>query len=133
MARSYPACGMHPPMSSAELRRFLDGPHAAVRDRVREWLSQEGNAPVPDLPLEEHRAQVLAWARDLAGRGETVAGYPPAYGGADDLGGYISGFETLAFGDLSLLVKVGVQFGLFGGAVLHLGTEHHHERYLADI
>jgi acyl-CoA oxidase len=26
-----------------------------------------------------------------------------------------------------------VQFGLFGGAVLHLGTEHHHERYLRDI
>jgi acyl-CoA oxidase len=31
------------------------------------------------------------------------------------------------------LVKCGVQFGLFGGAVLHLGTRRHHERYLADI
>jgi acyl-CoA oxidase len=119
--------------AAAELQRFLDGPHAAVRDRVRDWLSQEGNAPVHDLPLEEHRAQVLAWARELAGRGETVAGYPREYGGDDDLGGYISGFETLGFGDLSLLVKVGVQFGLFGGAVLHLGTERHHERHLADI
>ena len=72
-------------------------------------------------------------ANDLAGRGETVAGYPPEYGGRGDLGGYISGFETLAFGDLSLLVKAGVQFGLLGGAVLHLGTERHHERYLAEI
>ena len=36
-------------------------------------------------------------------------------------------------GDLSLLVKAGVQWGLFGGAVLHLGTERHHERYLHDI
>src|SRR5829696_859322 len=79
------------------------------------------------------RAQVIAWARELAGRGETVAGYPREYGGQDDLGGYISGFETLGFGDLSLLVKVGVQFGLFGGAVLHLGTERHHKRHLADI
>src|SRR3954447_4704252 len=119
--------------SASELQRFLDGPHAAVRDRVREWLSQDGNAPVRDLPIEEHRAQVLAWARDLAGRGETTAGYPRAYGGDDDLGGYISGFETLGCGDLSLLVKVGVQFGLFGGAVLHLGTERHHERHLRDI
>src|SRR5215207_2523566 len=119
--------------AAAELQRFLDGPHAAVRDRVREWLSQDGNAPAHDLPLEEHRAQVLAWARELAARGETVAGYPREYGGDDDLGGYISGFETLGFGDLSLLVKVGVQFGLFGGAVLHLGTERHHERHLADI
>ena len=45
----------------------------------------------------------------------------------------VAAFETLAFGDLSLLVKCGVQFGLFGGAVLHLGTEQHHERYLRDI
>ena len=113
-------------MAAIDLQRFLDGPHAGVRDRVRQWLSQEGNAPVHDLPIEEHRAQVLAWARELAGRGDTVAGYPREYGGDDDLGGYVSGFETLAFGDLSLLVKVGVQFGLFGGAVLHLGTERHH-------
>ena len=49
-----------------------------------------------------------------------------------DLGGFIAGFETLAFGDLSLMVKAGVQFGLFAGAILHLGTERHHEQYLAD-
>ena len=30
-------------------------------------------------------------------------------------------------GDLSLLVKAGVQWGLFGGAILHLGTERHHD------
>ena len=119
--------------STSEFQRFLDGPHAEVRDRVREWLAMEGNAPRPDLPLEEHREQVLAWAKDLASRGETTAGYPEEYGGHGDIGGYISGFETMAFGDLSLLVKLGVQFGLFGGAVQHLGTEKHHERYLADI
>jgi acyl-CoA oxidase len=119
--------------SKSELRQFLDGPHAEVRARVREWLSMEGNAPRPDLPLEEHRAQVLEWAKDLAARGETASGYPVEYGGRGDIGGYISGFETMAFGDLSLLVKLGVQFGLFGGAVQHLGTERHHERYLQDI
>ena len=45
----------------------------------------------------------------------------------------MTAFETLAMGDLSLLVKCGVQFGLFGGAILHLGTERHHERYLRDV
>jgi acyl-CoA oxidase len=49
------------------------------------------------------------------------------------VGESVAAFETLALGDLSLLVKCGVQFGLFGGAVLHLGTKRHHERYLADI
>jgi acyl-CoA oxidase len=42
-------------------------------------------------------------------------------------------FETLALGDLSVLVKFGVQFGLFGGSVLQLGTAHHHRRYLGPI
>ena len=32
-----------------------------------------------------------------------------------------------------MLVKVGVQFGLFGGAILQLGTKHHHDAYLADL
>lgn len=40
-------------------------------------------------------------------------------------------FETLAHGDLSLLVKAGVQWGLLGGAVLNLGTRKHHDAYLA--
>ena len=44
----------------------------------------------------------------------------------------MAAFETLGFGDLSLLVKFGVQFGLWGGAVQQLGTERHHERYLRE-
>ena len=32
-----------------------------------------------------------------------------------------------------MLVKVGVQFGLFGGAILQLGTERHHAAYLPDL
>jgi acyl-CoA oxidase len=119
--------------AAATLQGFLDGEHAAVRDLVREWQSRPGNAPEPDLPLEEHRAQVLAWARELAGDGRTALGFPVEYGGANAVGAAVAAFETLAFGDLSLLVKIGVQFGLFGGAVLHLGTERHHERYLRDI
>lgn len=60
-------------------------------------------------------------------------GFPERYGGGGDVGGFVTGFETLAFGDLSLLVKVGVQWGLFGGALLHLGTEPHHERHLRQM
>jgi acyl-CoA oxidase len=115
------------------LRALLDGPEAEVRDTVRQWLSQPGNAPVVDFPREEHRAQVLAWARELAEAGGTAIGYPVEYGGQGEVGRSIAAFETLAFGDLSLLVKCGVQFGLFGGAVLHLGTARHHERYLRAI
>jgi acyl-CoA oxidase len=39
----------------------------------------------------------------------------------------------LGYGDLSLLVKAGVQWGLFGGAVQVLGTSRHHDKYLRQI
>src|SRR3954466_11918126 len=118
---------------STKLRALLNGEHAEIRDRVRTWLAQPGNAAASDLPMEEHREQVLAWARKLASEGDTAMGYPVQYGGKDAVARSIASFETLAYGDLSLLVKCGVQFGLFGGAVLHLGTERHHERYLHRI
>src|SRR3954469_17445769 len=119
--------------SADKLRALLDGEHAGQRDRVRAWLSESGNAAGADLPMEEHREQVLAWARELASEGDTAMGYPVEYGGRDAVARSVASFETLAFGDLSLLVKCGVQFGLFGGAVLHVGTERHHERYLHRI
>ena len=115
------------------LRRKLDGPYPDTRERVRWWLSQPGNEPVDDLPTEEHRERVLGWVRELSAEGDTGMGYPKQYGGKGSPGRSVTSFETLAFGDLSLLVKCGVQFGLFGGAILHLGTERHHEAYLNDV
>jgi acyl-CoA oxidase len=117
-------------MSTNTMWDLLDGEYAEIRDRVRWWLSQPGNEPVTDLPLEEHRAKVLAWVQELTSEGDTGRGFPSEYGGQDNVGGSVASFGALAFGDLSLLVKCGVQFGLFGGAILHLGTERHHSRYL---
>jgi acyl-CoA oxidase len=119
--------------AAGRLRTFLDGPEAAVRDAVRAWLEEPGNGAVADLPREEHRARVLAWAEELAASGRTAIGYPAEYGGENAVGRSVAAFETLAYGDLSLLVKCGVQFGLFGGAVLHLGTRRHHVAHLAAI
>jgi len=115
------------------LRRLLDGEHAETRDKVRDGLSTPAFAPLIDPPRAEYRDRVLAWAKTLADMGGPATGFPIEYGGAGQVGAMVAGFETLAYGDLSLLVKVGVQFGLFGGAVLHLGTERHHEAHLRAI
>lgn len=58
---------------------------------------------------------MLGWTKNLASTDRTTMGYPSEYGGRDELGGYIAGFETLAFGDLSLLVK-GVPEAALGDA-----------------
>lgn len=121
-------------LDAAALRHFLDGEHAEVRERVREIASRPGFAAVDGaLATEEYRERVYEWARELASGGDAALGFPSEFGGRDMVGGSIAAFETLGLSDLSLLVKCGVQFGLFGGAVLHLGTRRHHERYLIDI
>ena len=93
----------------------------------------------PRFAADGRRGRRAAAARGLraaarsAPRAGTGFGFPTRYGGGGDLGGSIVAFEMLAMGELSLMVKAGVQFGLFGGAVLHLGTERTTDAYLADI
>ena len=121
-------------MDPKQLQLLLDGPHREAREQVREYLSgPDFERPIPAPPDDEYRELVMDWARRLAADGRAGLGYPSEFGGMDDVAGSIAAFETLALGDLSLLVKCGVQFGLFGGAVLHLGTRKHHERYLHEV
>jgi acyl-CoA oxidase len=123
-----------PQADPAALRQFLDGEHREIREQVRERISRpEFRRPSETLPRDQYRKLVFEWTRALAASGETGLGFPAEYGGRGNVGGSVAAFETLALSDLSLLVKCGVQFGLFGGAVLHLGTRKHHERYLRDI
>jgi acyl-CoA oxidase len=117
----------------APLQRFLDGRYGDLRDQVREVLCRPEFAPVIALPTPEYRERVLEWAQTLASENLTAPGFPVEFGGRADPGANVAAFETLAHGDISLLVKFGVQFGLWGGAVQHLGTEIHHERYLRKI
>ncbi|MEU8221624.1 acyl-CoA dehydrogenase [Kribbella sp. NPDC048915] len=121
-------------MKTSAMRDYLDGPHQAARDAVRAELC--AHADLGDLavrlPRDEYRERVLELLLESAANGLPARGYPKEFGGEGDLGAFIAAFETLAFGDLSLMVKAGVQFGLFAGAILHLGTDKHHQRYLAD-
>src|SRR5690349_10963198 len=117
------------------LSALLDGEHAAIRATVREGLV-EYQAVLVDaetMTREEFRERVKQVVVELAATGQTAMGFPKEYGGGGDIGASIAAFETLAYGDLSVLVKVGVQFGLFGGAILQLGTKRHHDAYLADL
>ncbi|HLR96363.1 MAG TPA: acyl-CoA dehydrogenase [Jiangellaceae bacterium] len=121
-----------PPVSLDALTTYLDGEQAAVRSRARRFLQRNDAAAVVDLDTPAYRQQVLHWVRALAEDGVLSVSIPATYGGEDNLDGTVAAFETLAHGDLSLLIKAGVQFGLFGSAILHLGTQRHHDAYLAD-
>jgi acyl-CoA oxidase len=113
-----------------DLQPLLDGRYASLRHQIRELLSRPESAPPIAIPTPEYRELVLEWMRAIASEGLSAPGFPVEYGGQGDPGANIAGFETIAFGDLSLLIKCGVQFGLWGGAIQQLGTRIHHERYL---
>ena len=115
------------------LTQLLDGDQRAIREWMREILSRPDFAYVEDLDRHAYRKQVLLWSRKLAAEGVGSLTFPAEVGGSSDFGAFIAAFETLAFHDLSLLIKMGVQFGLFGGSILQLGSEKHHLRYLRDV
>lgn len=120
------------PIDAAALRRTLDGRWAAARDELRAVLAQGDFSPALDATTEQQRARVLEQLRELAGHGLARFGFPAAYGGAEDVGASVVAFEILA-GNPSLMVKSGVQWGLFGGAIHHLGSEHHHAAHLRAL
>jgi acyl-CoA oxidase len=113
-----------------DLQPLLDGRYASLRRQIRDILSRPEFEPPIAIPTAEYRERVLEWMREIAAEGLTAPGFPVEYGGHGDAGANIAGFETIAYGDLSLLVKFGVQFGLWGGAIQQLGNRSHHERYL---
>ncbi|SFL77631.1 acyl-CoA dehydrogenase [Geodermatophilus ruber] len=117
----------------AALTAALDGRWGHVRRDIREHLHEPEFLPVYGETVAEARERVTRMARKLAESGRVGLGFPKEYGGEDDAGGSVTSIEMLAFGDLSLMVKAGVQWGLFGGAVQLLGTQRQHEAYLADI
>ena len=113
-----------------QVRSVLDGRWGETRQALRADPQFPVAVPALELSLEEHRQRTLEAVAGLSGRDLVKGGLPPSLGGTGDLGASVTGLEMIGHGDLSVFVKAGVQFGLFGGAITNLGTERHHERYL---
>ncbi len=117
---------------SRYLQQLMIGPNTALDREIKNLLTD----PVFDRRLmtdrHQYRKQVLQWLKILADRGYGALAMPEAQGGGGDITKYATVFETLALFDISLAVKFGVQFGLFGGSIQSLGDREHHYQYLAD-
>ncbi|MGK8505856.1 acyl-CoA dehydrogenase family protein [Nocardia asiatica] len=109
------------------LRAALDGPWAAVREEARTLLAGAEFTADPHLDYKAARARVLEQMKAIATMGFAERGFRRENGGTSEPGAAVVSLEMLAYADLSLWVKSGVQWGLFGGAVENLGTERHRE------
>jgi acyl-CoA oxidase len=118
--------GVHDrPHLVAALRTHLDGPFSRVRDHCRALDPATFGPPPAPLPMDAHRVRVTAQLGELAAQPYAAYGFPPSQGGEGRYGEAVAAFEMLGHTDLSLFVKAGVQWGLFGGAVSLLGTNRH--------
>jgi acyl-CoA oxidase len=119
---------------AADLRRTLDGRWAEMRDTVRERLgTPDWATPTAPLPVAEYRERTTGQLLRLLGEPWAGAGFSSEPGERGDIGASLTMFECLGHVDLSLFVKVGVQVGLFGGAIAGLGTQRHHAEYLSQV
>ncbi|MFJ8690698.1 acyl-CoA dehydrogenase family protein [Micromonospora wenchangensis] len=116
----------------AHLRDTLDGPWAAVRNAHRDHLDARF-LPVYGETGDQARERITRLLGELPVELGIAAAFPAEYGGRSDVGASMVAMEMLAQVDLSLMVKAGVQWGLFGGAVAALGARRHHDAYLRDI
>ncbi|ODQ86708.1 acyl-CoA oxidase [Dietzia alimentaria] len=117
---------------AASLQKVLDGTWADAREFTREAMTPDMLNPI-GLGMEEHRDHILAQLQRLADSGMPKLGFREEDGGTGDTGGALTSFEMLGHLDLSLMVKAGVQWGLFGGAIANLGDSETRKKYLPDV
>lgn len=121
------------PDVAARIRTVLDGRWASVRDVSREILDDAAFLDDPTLDVDAARKRTMHQMRRLADTDWPASGFSVASGGTGDPGGAVTGIEMMAFANMSLMVKAGVQWGLFGGAVENLGTQRHHDKYVKPL
>jgi acyl-CoA oxidase len=132
LVEPWSALEAQPAFDVAAMGALLDGRYAKVRAKLRDKLTAPMFRYKDELPKAEQRELVLSWLKELSAEGYGAKAFPAVLKQSEDMGEFVACFETLGHGDLSLAVKFGVQFGLFGGSIYALGTERHHA-LLADV
>ncbi|GAP55256.1 acyl-coenzyme A oxidase, peroxisomal, partial [Arthrobacter sp. Hiyo6] len=122
-----------PSIDVEALGEQLLGKWAKIRKQTRELSGRPELHKTEGLTHTEHRRRTFGQLKYLVEHNAVHRAFPSALGGSDDHGGNIAGFEELVTADPSLQIKAGVQWGLFGSAVMHLGTAEHHTKWLPGI
>ncbi|MFB4354683.1 acyl-CoA dehydrogenase [Microbacterium sp. LS_15] len=128
------------PNESASVRLDVDavtdlllGTWGDTRREAREMIKDSAFWRKDELGKDEHRERVLSQLHLLVDNKAVHRAFPKRLGGEENNGANIAGFEELVTADPSLQIKSGVQWGLFGSAVLQLGTAEHHDKWLPGI
>ncbi|WP_150462650.1 acyl-CoA dehydrogenase family protein [Nesterenkonia ebinurensis] len=120
-------------VDTAHLEEILLGRWAQTKRTARELLKDPQFHKAENLTKEDHRERTLKQSHALVEANAVHRAFPEEFGGEADHGANIAAFEELVTADPSLQIKSGVQWGLFGAAVMHLGSHEHQKKWLPSI
>lgn len=116
-----------------KLTQILDGKQSAIIQKTKGIISRPEFSYETSTDTAIYREKIYDWCKILAEENLGNMAYPKKYGGGENIANYFAIMETLSYHDLSLVIKFGVQFGLWGMSIHSLGTEKHYQKYLKDI
>jgi acyl-CoA oxidase len=108
----------------------MRGNHREIQEEVYKYFASRPDLQTPvEISMKDHRElcmkQLLGLVRE--------AGVRPFKYVADDPAKYFAILEAVGGADISLGIKMGVQYSLWGGSVINLGTKKHRDKYFDGI
>ncbi|KAK9111073.1 hypothetical protein Scep_018592 [Stephania cephalantha] len=112
------------------MSEYMRGKHTEIQERVFDYFNSRPDLQTPlEISKDEHRElcmrQLLGLVRE--------AGIRPFRYVFEDPAKYFAVAEAVGSIDMSLGIKMGVQYSLWGGSVINLGTKKHKDKYFDKI
>ncbi|MCL7027208.1 hypothetical protein MKW94_030715 [Papaver nudicaule] len=117
-------------VNTSMLSDYMRGKNREIQERVFDFFNSRPDLQTPiEISKDEHRElcmrQLLALVKE--------AGIKPFRYVSEDPAKYFAIAEAVGSVDMSLGIKMGVQFSLWGGSVINLGTKKHKDKYYEGI
>lgn len=117
-------------METSVLSNYIRGKHKDIQEKVFEYFNSRPDLQTPvEILKDDHRElcmrQLLGLVRE--------AGIRPLRYVSEDPEKYFAIVEAVGSVDMSLGIKMGVQYSLWGGSVINLGTKKHKDKYFDGI
>ncbi|KAK7318581.1 hypothetical protein RJT34_03284 [Clitoria ternatea] len=117
-------------VETPSLSSYLRGKYTEIQEKIIDYFNANPHLQTPlEISKDEHRElcmrQLLGLVRE--------AGIRPLRCVTDDPAMYFAILEAVGSVDMSLGIKMGVQYSLWGGSILNLGTQKHKDKYFDGI
>ncbi|KAM4118372.1 hypothetical protein ACB094_02G196900 [Castanea mollissima] len=117
-------------VETARLSECMRGKHRDIQEKVFEYFNARPELETPlEISRDEHRELCM---RQLIGLVREANIRPFSYV-VEEPSKYFAILEAVGGVDMSLGIKMGVQYSLWGGSVINLGTKKHKDKYYDGI